>query len=162
MTKNEKLTVWNGRGLERLTREEFTERALNTPYHYPNYLDYEFFDLTGHILLWEYIRTHINSLEDPYHIFENKAKGICFIDNDNYRAKVRKNDSCFACVYARDKLKKDEKLMCKYCPLDWECQSCIEFNSLYKEFKQSETVEEARKLALQIRDLPVKQGVIVR
>lgn len=158
--KNEKITVWNGHGLERLTREEFTERALNAPYHSPNYLEYDFFDLTGHILLWEYVRTHLQAVDDIYEFILLKAKGICFIDDKEYRERVENNAHCFACVYVR--LSKSDENRCKECPLEWCCSRCINSSSVYKKFKTAETVEEAREYALQIRDLPVKQGVIVR
>lgn len=159
---NEKLTVWNSGGLEKLTRENFTERALNTPYHSPSYLECDFFDLTGHILLWEYVRTHLQSVDSIYNYMLLKEKGISFVDTGHYRRKVNNNACCFSCVYAWNKLKEDEKLMCKYCPLDWGCPQCFSPCSVYEKFKKSETVEEAREYALQIRDLPVKQGVIVR
>lgn len=160
--KNEKLTVWNGHGLERITREEFTERALNTPYRSPNYLDYEFFDLTGHILLWEYMRTYLDCVDSLYYIFSNKAKGLCFIDDDEYRRKVQGNASCFACVHALRQKAEEKEDMCQYCPFEWGFRSCISGHTLYERFKWADSVEEARDLALQIRDLPAKQGVIVR
>ena len=162
MKKNEKLTVWNGHGLERLTREEFTDRALNTPYHSPSYLEYDFFDLTGHILLWEYVRTHLKSVDDIYEYILLKKKGISFLGIGRYHRKVNDNACCFGCVYAWNKLEEDEKLMCKHCPLDWGYSQCFKSCSVYEKFKVAETVEEAQEYALQIRDLPVKQGVIVR
>lgn len=158
--KNEKLTVWNGHGLEKITREHFTERALNTPYHSPSYLESDFFDLTGHILLWEYVRTHLQSVDDICDFILTKKKGVCFIDDDRYRELVNDNANCFACVHAR--LSYSGESRCKECPLEWGCSRCITSCSVYEKFKTAETVEEAQEYALQIRDLPVKQGVIVR
>lgn len=151
--KNEILKYWDGTAIIQCSREGFTKRALNAPYHSPNYLDFDFFDLTGHILLWEYIRTHIKDVPDMCHFVDLKCMGISFIDIEPYRRKVLENASCFACVYA------DE---CEHCPLVWDTGSCLSFDSPYRKFKRSKPGKEAAEYALKIRDLPVKKGVIVR
>lgn len=159
---NEEVRYWDGTGIILVPRDEFTRRALNSSYHSPSYLECDFFDLTGHILLWEYVRTHLKSVDDIYEYMLLKKEGISFIDIGRYYKKVNDNARCFGCVYAWNKLKEDEKLMCEHCPLDWGCPQCFSPCSAYEKLKKSETVEEAREYALQIRDLPVKQGVIVR
>lgn len=151
--KNEILKYWDGTTIIECSREDFTKRALNSPYHSPNHLDFNYFDLTGHILLWEYIRTHIKDSQDMCRFVDLKRKGVSFIDVDSYRCKVLENASCFACVYA------DE---CEHCPLVWGNGDCISSDSLYRKFKRSKTGKEAAEYALKIRDLPVKKGVIVR
>lgn len=159
---SEMLTYWDGTAIIECSRKDFTKRALNSPYHSPNYLDFDFFDLTGHILLWEYIRTRIKDVPDVCHLIDLKRKGLSFIDIESYRRKVLENTSCFACVYANCHLEEDEKFMCNHCPLVWDNDSCHSFYSLYKKFMLSETGKEAAEYALKIRDLPVKTGVIVR
>ena len=163
--KNEILKYWDGTAIIQCSREDFTKRALNSPYHSPSYLDFDYFDLTGHILLWEYIRIHIKDVADICQFVNLKDEGISFIDIESYRRKVLENVSCFACVYAEAYVRADTLVYsgaCKHCPLDWGTDSCISFDSLYKKFKQSKTGKEAAKYALKIRDLPVKKGVIVR
>lgn len=163
--KNEILKYWDGTAIIECSREDFTKRALNSPYHSPNYLDFDYFDLTGHILLWEYIRTRIKDVPDMCHFVDLKCMGISFIDIESYRCKVLENASCFACVYAEHCVCADTWVnsgACKHCPLDWSTDSCISFDSLYNKFKLSETGKEAEEYALKIRDLPVKKGVIVR
>lgn len=151
--KNEILKYWDGTAIIECSREDFTKMALNCPYHSPHYFDFYFFDLTGHILLWEYIRTHIETVADICQFVDLKDKGISFIDSVTYREKVMTNARCFACVYA------DE---CEHCPLAWDTGDCLSFDSPYRKFKRSETGKEAAEYALKIRDLPVKKGVIVR
>lgn len=69
---------------------------------------------------------------------------------------------CFACDYEneRNDYWQDSDDGCRYCPLAWtEDNPCTTQNSLYLRWIRENNLEQRAKLAVQIRDLPVKEGV---
>ena len=68
--------------------------------------------------------------------------------------------SCFACGYFGLKLRADD---CEVCPLLWGERHCS--NGLYRDWEDAMGIEQyevVSKLAAQIRDLPVREGVVCK
>jgi hypothetical protein len=63
---------------------------------------------------------------------------------------------CFACKYAK------ECGTCYYCPLVWggKYDRCFVNNGLFGQWQNSTDPHERTDLALKIKDLPVKDGVV--
>jgi hypothetical protein len=67
---------------------------------------------------------------------------------------AQEND-CFACGYS------EFKNSCADCPLVWPDEDCyFDDEYLFARWDRAEDLEEKAKLAAQIRDLPVREGVV--
>ena len=105
------------------------------------------FNHTAHKALWNWLSKPENAMkikEDwPEWKFNGGNVGVVF-------------NLCFACEYAQEL---SDYNACRHCPLIWPNNNpCREFRGLYAQWCEEHPIKRT-KLAAQIRDLPVKQGV---
>jgi len=105
------------------------------------------FNHTAHKALWNWLSKHPGKNKNDWPGWEyNKGKV----------SRVR--SSCFACEYAGN------RPGCAECPLDWGIGEFCSTGAFYeweKEFKR-ECFDKLTIFAAQIRDLPVREGVVCK
>lgn len=114
------------------------------------------FNHTGHKELWDWLSKNPTKDKKQWPGWEWN-KGEYYAAND-----------CFACSYAWDcyteEYEYDYKAICKDCPIKWpRTDNCDK--SIYREWVaalHNKRYDETARLAAEIRDLPVKEGVICK
>lgn len=107
------------------------------------------FEHTLHKELWNWLAENPQQRKDDWPRWEKNGGDIEYISS-----------YCFACEYV-DSLKQN----CEACPLVWPdgCKCCTDDGALYDQWDSAECNFKLRsELALQIANLPVREGVLTR
>lgn len=100
------------------------------------------FNRTAHKELWNYLAENPTKWKRDWPGWE---------ENGGEYNKVP--SYCFACAFNTDNA-------CYNCPLIWPSGCCTDYGGLYKKWaKESISLEERTSLALQIANLPVRNGI---
>ena len=100
------------------------------------------FNHTAHKKLWTWLSENPEMDKDDWPEWEVNGGEYSEVESH-----------CFACEFILDGT-------CCDCPLIWPCKSCIKRNGLYRRWASICTSSEERtSLALQIANLPVKEGI---
>ncbi len=110
------------------------------------------FNHTAHKALWNWLSKH------PDH----KTKKKHWPGWSPNRGNVKPNDSdCFACEYV-DSIDPNSHC-CGNCPIVWPNNAvCGNYKNVFDNWFSSHDTETRAKLAAQIRDLPVREGVVCK
>lgn len=115
------------------------------------------FNHTGHKELWDWLSKNPTMDKEQWPGWEYNGGTYKYATN-----------SCFACDYSwgaySETEEYDPSVLCKLCPIKWSGTDDCE-KSIYREWYEAlyrKRYDKTAKLAAEIRDLPVKEGVICK
>ena len=129
------------------------------------------FNYKAHKQLWNAVISELEEYdpEEGFRDAEDIKEGAFFREFGK-RSTIRPVYDCFACEYAANATADDlSAFRCNFCPLNWlassDVKTCIndDNSGLYDEFMEAvdeDDIDEAIMVAKQIRDVPIKEGII--
>ena len=104
---------------------------------------------TAHKALWNWLSKHPEMDKEDWPGWESNGGNVKDSGTD-----------CIACDFALQVKEKGQT--CDFCPLCFPYDRCISGFGLFMQWENSKTAWVKEKLAAQIRDLPVREGVVCK
>ena len=114
-------------------------------------MDNKVFQHSLHRELWQWLADNPGMQKDDWPRWEINGGNVIFAYND-----------CFACNYAstENSLVLYRDIDCDSCPLGWTKEYCCDEGAEFDQWDFTLDPQERTRLALLIKDLPVKDGVV--
>ena len=107
-----------------------------------------YFDHTNHIRLWDWLSKNPDKNKFNWPQWKYNIGNIDHVEN-----------SCFSCEYT-NYIDPDDEHSCNGCPLVWPSGVCYSGGLYTKWILAKDDLDERIKIAKEIRDLPVKDGIV--